>query len=270
MADGQESFEEKTEQATTQRREDFRKAGQVAQSREINNILILVGVGIVFYFLSREFLTQIMGLFSVSFTDNLVKAARQGEIIPAVKLALEKGFYIVAPVFGITALMAIGATVAQIGFLTAWDHISPDIERINPVSGLTKILNMRSLIEGLKSVAKITVIATVAFLVVKDELAFTPQVVQLSVPQIFSYMGHVIFKLIGGVCALMACVAVLDYAFQRWDLERRMRMTKQEVKEEFKQRGDGNNHHHQNADQGDGDHHVGIFGKTIEAFQKLI
>jgi flagellar biosynthesis protein FlhB len=236
VADGEESLEEKTEQATTQRREDFRKSGQVAQSREVANILVLLGVGIVFYFLSREFLTQVMGLFSISFTDNVIKAAREGEIIPALKMGLEKGFFLVAPVFGITVLMAVGATVAQIGFLTAWEHISPDIERINPLAGFSKIFNMRSLVEGFKSTLKIIVIGTVTFLVIKDELAFTPQIVQLSVPQIFTYMGSVIFKLIGGVCVLMACVAVLDYGFQRWDLEKRMRMTKQEVKEEFKQR----------------------------------
>jgi flagellar biosynthesis protein FlhB len=236
VADGGESLEEKTEQATSQRREDFRKSGQVAQSREIGSILVLLGVGIIFYFLSREFLSQITGLFSVSFTDNVVKAARQGEIIPALKLAMEKGFLLVAPVFGMTVVMAIGGTVAQIGFLSAWEHLSPDLERINPIAGFAKIFNIRSLVEGIKSTAKIIVIGTVTFMIIKDELAFTPQVVQLSVSQIFDYIGSGVFKLVGGVCGLMACVAVLDYAFQRWDLERRMKMTKQEVKEEFKQR----------------------------------
>jgi len=63
-----------------------------------------------------------------------------------------------------------------------------------------------------------------------------PKLVQLSVGQIFIYVGHVLFNLIGGICILMALVAALDYGFQRWDLEKRMRMTKQEIKEEFKQR----------------------------------
>ncbi len=236
MADGEENLEEKTESATTQRREDFRNAGQVAQSREIGGILVLFGVGVLFYFLSRQFLVQIIDLFSQTFTEHILLAARKGEIIPALKLAFEKGIYIVAPIFGISLVMGIGASVAQVGVLSAWEYIAPDLERINPFTGFTKIMSMRSLVEGLKSMAKIVIVGTMTFVIIKKELTFTPQMVQLSIPQILSYMGFVVFKLIGGVCALMALLAVLDYTFQRWDLERRMRMTKQEVKEEFKQR----------------------------------
>jgi len=236
LADGEDSLEEKSEQATSQRREDFRNAGQVAQSREIGGILILMGVAVVFYFLSRQFLEQISELFTLSFTDHFINAARSGDMVPAIKFALSKGFFLVAPVFGITLFMGVGATVAQIGFLTAWDHLAPDLGRINPMAGFAKIMTLRSIIEGIKSLAKVIIIGTVAFLIIKKELTFTPQVAQLSIAQIFSYIGYVIFKLIGGVCALMGLLAILDYGFQRWELEKRMKMTKQEVKEEFKQR----------------------------------
>jgi flagellar biosynthetic protein FlhB len=236
LANGDESLEEKSEQATTQRREDFRKGGQVAQSREIGSILILLGVATVFYFLSRQFLEQVANMFSVAFTDQIVAAARSGDIIPAVKLALGKAFYIVGPVFGITLVMGIGASVAQIGFLTAWDQLSPDLNRLNPIAGLSKLFAIRSLVEGAKAALKITIIGSVAYFVIRKELAFTPQIVQLSIIQIFTYMGHVTFKLIMTVCTLMGVLALFDYGFQRWDLEKRMRMTKQEVKEEFKQR----------------------------------
>jgi len=236
LADGDESFEERSEQATQQRRDDFRNAGQVAQSREIGGILIIMGVACVFYFMSRQFLEAVMELFSSTFTEHILFAARQGDITPAIRFALGKGLFLVAPIFAITIFMGIGGTVAQIGFLTAWEHLTPDLERINPIAGFTKLFNLRSLVEGFKSILKIFIVGTVAFFIIKKELAFTPQVIQLSVAQIFSYMGHVTFRLIGGVCVFMALLATLDYGFQRWDLERRMRMTKQEVKEEFKQR----------------------------------
>ncbi len=236
MADGEENLEEKSEQATSQRREDFRKSGQVAQSREIAGVLIMLAIACVFYFLSREFLDQVTTLFTTAFTDQLVVAARSGEIIAPMKMALSKAFYILAPVFGITLIAGVGSTVAQIGFLTAWDQISPDLNRINPVSGLAKLLTMRSIVEGLKALLKIGIISLAAYWTIKKEIAFTPQVVQLSVGQIFAYMGHVTFKLVGAISGLMALLAGLDYAYQRWELEKRMRMTKQEVKEEFKQR----------------------------------
>lgn len=237
MAQGaDESTEEKTEQATQQRREDFRKSGQVAQSREIASILVLLGVGLVFYFLSKEFLKNLSVLFTTSFTQYFLAAARDGDLIPVIKFAFGKAFSVVAPVMGIAALTGVAATVMQIGFLTAWDQVAPDLNRINPINGFAKIFNLRNVFEGVKSVAKIFVVGLVAYLVLKSELKFTPQLVQLSVPQIFAYIGVVIFKLLGSICALMAVIAVLDYAFQRWDLEKRMKMSKQEVKEEFKQR----------------------------------
>ncbi|MBK9292911.1 MAG: flagellar biosynthesis protein FlhB [Oligoflexia bacterium] len=237
MAQGSdESSEEKTEQATQQRREDFRKSGQVAQSREITSILVLMGVGLLFYFLSREFLQNLGVLFTTSFTEYFLAAARHGDLMPGIKFALSKAFMVIAPVMGIAVLTGILSTVMQIGFLTSWEQVSPDLNRINPINGFAKIFNLRNLFEGTKSVFKIIIVSAVAYLVLKKELEFTPQLVQLSVAQIFIYIGMVIFKLLGSICALLVMLAIIDYAFQRWDLEKRMRMTKQEVKEEFKQR----------------------------------
>ncbi len=232
----EEGLEEKTEQATQQRRDDFRKEGQVAQSREISNILVLMGVVMVFYFMSREFLEALQSVFRSSFTEYLVMAARQGEVGPALTFLSKKAFSIIAPVFAIAMVMGVGSTIGQIGFLTAWEHIAPDIERINPIKGFSRLFAMRNLVEGAKSVFKVIIISTVTYLIIKKEMTFTPQLVQFTVVQIVAYIGHVLFRLLGGTCALLAILAVLDYAFQRWDLEKRMKMTKQEIKEEFKQR----------------------------------
>jgi flagellar biosynthetic protein FlhB len=231
-----ESSGEKTEDATTQRREEFRRTGQVAQSKEIATVLILMGVAVLCYFLSREFLIEISKIFSSAFTDQIVNAARQGEMLAALRYGFLHSAMIIGPIFGVALLLAVGSTVSQIGFITAWENLEPDLNRINPISGFQKIFNLRGLIEGAKSIIKIIIVSTVVFMIIKKEMAFTPQLVQLSTTQIFAYIGHVLFRLVGGVCALMAVLAVLDFAYQKWDLERRMRMTKQEVKEEFKQR----------------------------------
>src|SRR5439155_18632122 len=143
----------------------------------------------------------VLNLFSTTFTDHILTAARQGDMVPAIKFSLNTAGFILLPVFGITLFMGISSTVAQIGFLTAWDHLSPDLQRINPISGLGKLFSARGLVEGLKSLIKITIVGTVAFLIIKKELVFTPQVVQLSVSQIFSYMGNVAFRLVAGVSA---------------------------------------------------------------------
>lgn len=235
MADS-ESLEEKTEQATSQRREEFRRTGQVAQSKEIGTILILMGVSVLCYFLSRQFIVEISNIFSNAFTDQIVSAARNGDIMPALKMSFQHTVMIIAPIFGVTLLLGVGSTVAQVGFITAWENLSPDLNRINPMNGFSKIFNTRGLVEGAKSVVKIIIVSTIVFSIIKKEMVFTPQLVLLSTGQIFAYIGHVLFRLIGGVCALLTILAIFDYSYQRWELEKRMKMTKQEVKEEFKQR----------------------------------
>ncbi|MCC6276701.1 MAG: flagellar biosynthesis protein FlhB [Oligoflexia bacterium] len=236
MADKEEGFEERSEQATQQRREDFRNAGQVAQSKEITSILIMFGIITVFYMFSRNLLGQVFELFNTAFTENVIRAARDGDIIAATKSSFLQGAQFLAPILGVTFVLAIGGSIAQIGFLAVWDQISPDIERINPISGFGKIFSRRNLAEGIKAVLKVVVVSIVAFLILKKEVVFTPQLAQMNAVQIFVYTMAVLGKLFLGVCALMAVLAIFDYAFQRWDLETRMKMTKQEVKEEYRQR----------------------------------
>ena len=84
------SADEKTEQATQQRRDDFRREGQVAQSREIGGILILFSLTILFYFFSRSVIHELYELFSNIFADQVIVAARSGDFVPAVKLAGQK------------------------------------------------------------------------------------------------------------------------------------------------------------------------------------
>jgi flagellar biosynthetic protein FlhB len=120
--------------------------------------------------------------------------------------------------------------------MTLWDQVSPDIERINPLSGFTRIFSRRNVAEGVKAVLKVAVVSFVAFTILKKELVFAPHLAQMTAQQFFIYLMSVLGKLFLGICALMAVLAIFDYGFQRWDLETRMKMTKQEVKEEFKQR----------------------------------
>lgn len=236
MAQGNESDQEKTEQPTTQRREEFRKSGQVAQSREIGTILILLGVSVTLYFLSRQLLGVTMGMFEKTFEFDIQDAARDGNILLMFSKLGGTAFSMIAPVFLVALLMAIIASVGQIGFLFSWENVSPNLERINPLNGLGKIFNLRSLVEGVKSVFKIALLGGVGFLVLKDEIRSLPHLAQVPVGDLFIHIGNILFRLTMTVCIPMAILAVLDFMFQKWDLDKRMRMTKQEVKEEFKQR----------------------------------
>lgn len=228
--------EERTEDPTQQRREDFRKRGQVAQTKELASALLLLTILLVMWFLGRFFLKHVTDIFTLSFTDFIVDAARSGDWVQASRIALEKVFFIVAPVAGIFWLVSFACSVVQIGFLVNEEALQFKTDRLDPIEGFKRIASLRSVFEGMKALIKLILVASVVYMVIKSELVKIPSLVTFSVEQIFTYIGHLTFKLIGGVGTLMLVLATVDFFFQRWDIEKKMRMTKQEIKEEHKSR----------------------------------
>lgn len=234
MADNEQG--EKTEDPTQQRREDFRKRGQVAQTKELASVLLLLSSMLLMWSLGRFFLKQLHDVFYHSFGDFLITAARDGGWAVACKFAVEKTFMIVGPFMAMLWVLSFAASVIQVGFMYNEEALQIKPERIDPMQGLKRIFSLRSLMEGVKAVLKVSVVTTIVVLVIRSEVFTVPQLVTYSVEQLFVFMGDVIVKLVGGVGVFMAVLAGLDFMFQRWDLEQQMKMTKQEVKEEHKSR----------------------------------
>ncbi|MCB0386423.1 MAG: EscU/YscU/HrcU family type III secretion system export apparatus switch protein, partial [Bdellovibrionales bacterium] len=228
--------DEKTEEATQQRRDDFRKRGQVAQTKELGSVFVLLVSVVAIWMLGRFFLEQIHSVFTNSFSTFLVAATRDGDWIAAIKFAGMKGLIIVAPIFGIMWLLSFASSTLQVGFLVNEEAMKFNLERLNPVEGFKRVFSLRSLFEGIKAVFKVLIVGSIAALILKSEIIVVPHMVNYTVNQMFVYVGDVFFKLFGGVGFFMAVLAGFDYLFQRWEIEKKMRMTKQEVKDELKSR----------------------------------
>lgn len=228
--------QEKTEEATHQRREDFRRRGQVAQSREIGAVLIMLASLLMMWALGRFFLEQVHQIFTQTFTEFAVMSARQEDWFNALKFAVTKSAMVVGPLAGILWLVGVCSTLVQIGFLSNEEAMKFDLNKLNPVEGFKKIFSLRALVEGAKSIAKISVVGLIVYFVFKGEISNIPQVASYEVRELLVYIGEVLFKLFGVVILFMGVLAAADYFFQRWELEKKMRMTKQEVKEEVKSR----------------------------------
>jgi flagellar biosynthesis protein FlhB len=228
--------QEKTEEATQTRKDDFRRRGQVAQSRELASALfLLIGAASVFV-LSKYFLGQMQDMFNYMFGAGLVSAIRNGDIYTAMSMAGSKLVMLLAPVLGGAFIIAFGSTVVQTGFLNVEDALVPNLQKINPLEGLSRMFSLRNLVEGLKAVIKLVLIGSVALLIIKSEVVKVPGMIQFSVEQLVGFMGEVTVRLLGGVGAAMLALSLADYFFQRWDIDKKMMMTKQEVKEDHKQR----------------------------------
>jgi flagellar biosynthetic protein FlhB len=227
---------EKTEEATDTRRDEFRKRGQVAHSRELPIAVFLIAASMAIFALSKFFFKELYEVFQFTLGTDMVISARSGDIFTAMRFAGEKLLLLISPVMGAAVIIGIGAQVIQTGFLQVEDALSLKLEKLDPLKGLARMFSLRNLVEGLKSILKLILIFAVVGLIVKAEIIKVPYILQFSVEQMFVYMGTVTVKMLASIGVAMAVLSAGDYFFQRWDTEKQMRMTKQEVKEENKSR----------------------------------
>ncbi len=227
---------EKTEEATDTRREEYRKRGQVAHSKEFSSALFFLAASGSIYIISRYASSHIIELFQFAFGLDMIQAIREGSHAEAVQMAGFKLAVILTPILGAAVFLGVLSSVAQIGFLSVEDAISPKFEKIDPIAGLKRIFSLRMVMEGVKSFFKILFIGLVVYLILKSEVQKIPYLVSYSLEEQLVYLGQLTVKMFFVIGMIMAGIAGLDYLYQRWDLEQQMMMTKQEVKEEHKQR----------------------------------
>ncbi len=230
----EESFAEKTEQATPRRREEARKRGQVAKSREIPSVAIMLsGISLVFVtgsYFYKHLSGEMIYLFSYLGQSNLGLA--EVEILNT-KL-IRSLFLILSPLFLTVLGISILSHQVQSQFLFSAEPLKLDWSKVNPFLGLRRIVSKQGLVELIKSILKFMIIGGVAYLVIKKEVYSVLSLVDQEIGQIFSHIRSISWNLLLKVCTIMMGLAVLDYFFQRWSFERSLRMTKQELKEEMK------------------------------------
>lgn len=231
-----EDQEERTEQATDARREDFRKRGQVAMTRELSAALFfLVSAGLL-YVSSRFFLQNIVEIFDHTMGEDLIFTLREGKITEVLAYVGYKLVILVSPLFFISLVIGVGSQVLQTGFLQIEDALTPNLNKLNPLNSLGRIFSLKGVIELLKSVLKLVVISWIIYLILKSEISKIPYLSGYDIEGILAYLGVITFKLLLTVGIFMLVLSVADYFFQRWQLEKEMMMSKQDVKEEHKSR----------------------------------
>lgn len=231
----EESFQEKTEQATPKRREDARRKGQVARSSELSSIAILAA-GLLALSALGGYMFDQLGVFMV---DTLVNGIFI-ELDPG-SLHLSIGTWalgyarVVVPVVALLVVAALGINYAQVGVLFTLQPLTPKAERISPLSGLKRIFSSRGLVELAKGLFKIGAVVYVTYLTIDSDMDSLIAYMDMSVGQIFTLSGDITITLAFRIVLLLLIMAILDYAFQRWEYEKNLRMTRQEVREEVKQ-----------------------------------
>lgn len=234
MSEGND--QEKTEPASPKKRQEARKKGQVIQSREIPSVLVLVGALSVFYFWGGWMFSQVTDIMRMV----LVQMGQSAMGPETTRLLLWHLFLkiitLLAPLFLVVALAGVCGNIGQFGFLMTGETLIPNLTKLNPLSGLQKLFSLRAGVELIKSILKVLVVGGVAYAMLVKELDHIPALVQLDTFSTLQFMGRVSLKIGFYTCLVLIVLAGVDYLFQRWQTERDMRMTKQEVKDEHKQR----------------------------------
>ena len=230
------SFQEKTEKATPRRRKEAREKGQVAKSVEVSSVLILLSILGVFslsgswLFLKFEFLMhQILGHLG-DYTFNDTESVRSFLV-----MMFNSTFLILFPFFLTIIVFGLAGNVIQVGFSFSSKALSPNFSKLNPISGIKRMVSLRSFVELAKSIIKIIIVGTAAYLTVKKEITAIPGLINMDVNEILIFICKTSLKLgfVAGLCMLF--LAVLDFTYQKFQNEKELKMTLQEVKEESRQ-----------------------------------
>ena len=226
--------QERTEEATSKRREESREKGQVARSQEVVSVGILVAGLLFFYFGGSALLLKTMDVMTTGFREAGRINLTQDSVSLIIINYIFKGFGILFPLLIAVLIAAILGNVLQFGFMFSSESLQPKFDKISPAKGFKRLFSVRSIVELVKGILKVCIIGSLAYVIIRNEFDHTMTLSDQSTWGMFSHVAGVCFKLLLAMTVMLVILAVLDYAYQRWEFEKSIRMTKQEIKDEFK------------------------------------
>ena len=227
--------EERTEAATPRKLQHLRDDGKVSKSPEVTSAVgVLAGVFTLYTFGG----TSSHQLHA--YIDQTLRELARPDLNDTVMLNLAtNAFYLflmaLAPLLVAMPLVGVITNIGQVGFMLSGKALMPDFERINPLSGAKRLFSMRIVVEALKSAIKLAVVAWLLYRTYVDAFPRFLSLAGADLPGAIGQFVSTAFSMAMTVGGAFLILAMLDYGYQRWEFLRSARMTKQEVKEEYKQ-----------------------------------
>lgn len=234
MADSDQT--DKTENASEHKLSEARKKGQVVKSPEVNNAIFTAVLILITLMLGHDICYQLVEVLKNVFMQSgqiQLDSAYFGSWLGAVFL---KACIAIAPVIAVLFLASIASTVLQSGIVLSSHPLTPDFSKLNPISGLKKLVSIKVLFEAVKNTIKLIIISSIFYSGIKS---LYPEIMSLLKINHHVYIDFFIehFTSIAlKILIVMICFGAIDYLFVNWDFLKKMRMSKQEVKEEHKRR----------------------------------
>jgi flagellar biosynthetic protein FlhB len=225
---------EKTEKATPRKRDDVRKKGQVAKSADVNTAISLLAIFLSLLFIGPFMLQRILVMMNASLQETILMNLTEKNVHELMVEMVIESAYISAPIMGVALAAGVAGNYMQVGFLFSAEAIQMKLEKINPIQGFKRIYSMRAIVELLKSILKISFVGAVTFSVIWFQMEEILSLSKLTVEKAFIFIAKLTFQM--GLFASIALLflSLLDYFYQKFDFEKNIRMSKQDLKDEYK------------------------------------
>lgn len=227
---------EKTEEATPRRKQEARKKGQVPRSNELNSVVVLLALFIIINFLGKwfykEFITYIEQYLSPGELVTELNDSNLGNLLFRHCMIFLRIFL----PLGLGALV-IGVVInlVQVGPLFSMEPLRPKFSKLNPIAGLQRLFSPHGFVELAKSIIKLVIVIYFAYSTIREHLFMFLDMFRQSPFDVAMALWRIIYQVAIKICLFLLALALFDYFYQRWEFRKSLRMTKREVKDEFKQ-----------------------------------
>lgn len=225
---------ERTEEATPRRKQEARKKGTVAKSHDLSGGLVLLAIAMV--------LPSAVSSFGSGMIGGIHAAGRLTSTVPSTDRISSIAANVLAPILPGMAMLvfvAMGAGVfanfAQVGILLSGEALKPDFKKVNPLEGLKRILSRRALFEGAKAGAKSLAFGFIPYRAITNHWDVLVGLGSASIGEASAVVGGLIHTIITQIAMLWVVFGVIDYIFQRKQVDKQLKMTKDELKREMKE-----------------------------------
>ncbi len=228
---------EKTEKATPKKRREAREEGQVLKSNELNTVaLIIAGYAIFVAYMPivSERIKAIMIYYFSGEPINLEQAFTTEFVHKLLIEGIYEIFIICLPIYLMIMITALTVNYLQIGFLFSAKALNFKMSRLDPIKGFSKLFSIKSFVEMLKATFKIALIGIVLYFAIKDEFNSIPKLINVNIDEGLGFIKETTKSIIIKTIILLSILAVFDYIYQWWEYEKGLKMTKQEIKDEYK------------------------------------
>ncbi|GMV98391.1 MAG: flagellar biosynthesis protein FlhB [Phycisphaerae bacterium] len=229
-----DSAQERTEAPTPRRRQEARGRGQIARSTDLTAAVVLLGGLVLLHFTGRSILGRLLEITRACLEAGRTDLTDAAALTPTLAAVFRGMAGIVLPMLLVVLAAALVASFAQVGVLFTLKPLTPSLDKLNPLNGLTRMFSRRAAVHLLMGLLKMGVLAAIAWATLRGRLGQLLHVTALPHEAIVAAAAELVFTLGIRLAVALLILAIIDYLYQRYRTEQDLKMTKEEVKEELK------------------------------------